>query len=58
MSEYSVLSSIRTDGLESRINARRQELADLDALYRSLPRELSPEADRALWNLLMNQRIG
>ena len=40
--------------LERIINARRNELADLDELYRSLPKELPHRADRALRSNLLS----
>ena len=38
--------------LDRNINERRNELADLDELYRSLPKELPHRASRALVRLI------
>lgn len=42
--------------LASQIEQKRNELAQLDALYRALPLELPYEADQALFELLVRAR--
>lgn len=46
-----------TEGaIRARIDGLRREIAGLEALLRTLPREMPFEADEALWRLMIAQR--